>query len=195
MKSFRLSLLLLGLAFLTTTPTASMGEEPVKAFLLRPWVPPDEGLAAVIVGETTIMVAQSLFVATGLTLAWFLLPLSSAFLKGMMWLLVVEVLALGGFALVQLLGVFDRGLRFLTSLGLRWEGPLAAKIRRLDRALAAFYREHPKRLGLSLFFHFLGWLLGSLEAYPILYFLDIRFLWPPRSSSRPSTRQSSSWRL
>jgi uncharacterized protein (TIRG00374 family) len=170
LASFRtlLSVRLAGEAFNITTPTASMGGEPVKAFLLRPRAPLDEGLAAVIVGKTTIMVAQSLFVAVGLTLAWFLLPLPSAFLKGMMWLLVVEILALGGFALVQLLGVLDLGLRFLTRLGLQREGPRAAKIRSLDRALAAFYREHPKRLGLSLFFHFLGWLLGSLEVYLIL---------------------------
>ncbi|MFQ5899322.1 MAG: hypothetical protein ACE5JN_13910 [Candidatus Methylomirabilia bacterium] len=36
-----------------------------------------------------------------------------------------------------------------------------------------FYREHPKRLGLSLLFRVVGWPLGSLEAYLILPFLAI----------------------
>lgn len=175
LASFRrlLSVRLAGEAFNVTTPTASMGGEPIKAFLLRPRVPLDEGLAAVIVGKTTVTVAQSLFLTVGLALAWVLLPLPSAFLKGMTWLLLVEILALGGFALVQLLGAFGCGLWLLTRLGLAWGERRADKFRRLDRAVAAFYREHPTRLGLSLLFHLFGWLLGSVEVYLILYFLGI----------------------
>ncbi|MFQ5899164.1 MAG: flippase-like domain-containing protein [Candidatus Methylomirabilia bacterium] len=175
LASFRtlFSVRLAGEAFNITTPTASVGGEPVKALLLRPRVPLDEGLAAVIVGKTTIAVAQSLFLAVGLALAWSVLPLPSTFIKIMMWFLLAEILALGGFALVQLLGVVGRGLRLLTRLGLGCGDLHAAKLGGLDRALTAFYREHPKRLGLSLLFHFVGWLVGSLEAYLILHFLGI----------------------
>ncbi|MFQ5897471.1 MAG: flippase-like domain-containing protein [Candidatus Methylomirabilia bacterium] len=175
LTSFRtlLSVRLVGEAFNLTTPTASMGGEPVKAYLLRPRVPLEEGLASVIVGKTTIALAQGLFLAVGLALAWFLLTLPSAFLNGMTGFLVIEILALGGFALIQLLGVLGRGLGFLTKLGVLWGAGRTEKFHRLDRTLTLFYREHPRRLGLSLLFHFFGWLLGTLEVYLILYFLGI----------------------
>ncbi|MFQ5827927.1 MAG: flippase-like domain-containing protein [Candidatus Methylomirabilia bacterium] len=168
-----LSARLAGEAFNLTTPTASVGGEPVKAFLLRPRVALEEGLAAVIVGKTTIAVAQSGFLIVALALAWLLLLLPSPFLKVMLWLLVAEILALGGFVVVQLLGVFGRGIRLLGKLGIAWTERRADKFHGLDQTLAGFYRNHPRRLGLSLLFHFLGWILGSLEVFLILHFLGI----------------------
>src|SRR5207245_2299134 len=43
--------------------------------------------------------------------------------------------------------------------------------RRVDRGLASVYRREPRRLLLSLFFHFVPCALGTIEAYLILYFL------------------------
>ena len=167
------SVRLAGEAFNITTPTASVGGEPVKAYLLRPRVPLEEGLASVIVGKTSIVLAQGCFLAVGLGLAWLLFPLPSAFLHGITGLLVVEALALGGFVLVQLRGIFGGGLKLLKGVGITWGGPRAEKLHQLDRALAIFYREHRRRLAFSILFHFLGWLLGSLEVYLILHFLGI----------------------
>ncbi|MBI4610491.1 MAG: flippase-like domain-containing protein [Candidatus Rokubacteria bacterium] len=164
---------LAGEAFNVATPTASVGGEPVKAYLLRPRVPFEEGLASVIVDKTTITLAQGCFLVLGLGLAWVLFSLPSAFLHGMTGLLVIETLALGGFVIVQRRGIFGGGLKLLTGLGLAWGERHADKLHGLDRALAAFYRERRGRLCVSLLCHFLGWILGSLEAYLILYFLGI----------------------
>lgn len=59
---------LAGEAFNLTTPTASMGGEPVKAWLVRPWAPLAESLPSVIVAKTTIVIGQAFFVVTGLVL-------------------------------------------------------------------------------------------------------------------------------
>ncbi|MBI4561863.1 MAG: flippase-like domain-containing protein [Candidatus Rokubacteria bacterium] len=167
------SVRLAGEAFNITTPTASLGGEPVKAYLLRPRVPLEEGLASVIVAKTTITLAQGCFLVVGLALAWFLFPLPSAFLHGLAGLLLMEALALGGFVLVQFRGLFGSGLKLLRGMGIGWGQHRAEKFRQLDRALATFYREHGRRLAFSILFHFLGWVVGSLEVYLILYFLGI----------------------
>ena len=53
----------------------------------------------------------------------------------------------------------------------RFEGH--ATLGRIDDVLAAFYRERPARLALSLGCHFVAWLLGAVEAWLMLWFLDM----------------------
>src|SRR5262249_19064764 len=45
--------------------------------------------------------------------------------------------------------------------------------RRVDHGLAWFYRREPRRLALSITFHFVAWMLGAVEAYLILRFLGL----------------------
>ena len=168
-----LTVRLAGEAFNAATPTASMGGEPVKAYLLQPQVPLGEGLASVIVAKTTVTLAQGLFLVAGIALALTSLPPATPLLKGMIWLAGVEAVALGAFVLLQQKGLFGGGLRVLRGLGFSWGDQGEEGARRLDRALSGFYREHPGRLALSLFFHFAGWVLGSLEVFLILHFMGI----------------------
>src|SRR5262249_16717926 len=58
-----------GEAVTLPTPAAWVGGEPVKAYLLRPWVPLSEGLVAIVIDKTTIVCGQGLFLALGLVLA------------------------------------------------------------------------------------------------------------------------------
>jgi putative membrane protein len=167
------SVRLAGEAFNLTTPTASVGGEPVKAYLLRPRVPLEEGLSSVIVAKTTIALAQGLFLLVGIALALTTLPLASKLLRGMAWLAAVEALALGGFVFAQQKRCFGGALRLLRRVGLSWGGEREAGAHRLDRALSVFYKYHRGRLVLSLLFHFGGWVLGSLEVYLILHFMGI----------------------
>ena len=55
-----------GEAVNVTTPTAAVGGEAVKAWLLRPHVALTEGLSSVIVAKTTITIAQGLMLAFGI---------------------------------------------------------------------------------------------------------------------------------
>ena len=161
---------IVGEAVNVTTPTASVGGEAVKAWLLRPHVALTDALSSVIVAKTTITIAQGLMLALGIVCAWAVLPAESGLLRPMEWLLLVEVVAVGGFVAVQLGGVMGAGGRLLARFGM----PLAAAGgAALDDSLGGFYRRSPSRLARSIGFHFLGWVVSALETYLILILLGL----------------------
>jgi glycosyltransferase 2 family protein len=163
---------LAGEAFNLTTPTAALGGEAVKTWLLRGRVPTDEAVSSVIVAKTTITLGQGLLLLLGVVLAWTSLAADAAILRAMEWLVALEVVALGAFVVVQTRGLAARGGRLLARLGMsRFEGH--ATLGRIDEGLATFYRKRPLRLTLSLVCHFVAWLLGAVEAWLILWLLGM----------------------
>jgi uncharacterized membrane protein YbhN (UPF0104 family) len=164
---------LAGEAFNMTTPTASVGGEAVKAWFIRPYVPLTESLPSVVIAKTTITVAQALYLAAGLVMAMAVLPRTSTLLQVMQWLLGLELLGVGGFVAVQIFGLLGAGGRMLQRFGLLAPTGGAQVMGQVDTALAHFYRRQPGRLALSVTCHFLGWALGGLEAYLILWALGL----------------------
>ena len=162
---------LAGEAFNIVTPTAALGGEVVKAWLLRDRAPLDESVPSVIIAKTTITIAQGLFLLLGVALAALTLA-GSSILAAMEWLVGLEVLALAVFILMQTRGLVGWSARILARLGIRRLGAGGTAMR-VDEALAEFYRREPRRLALSIAFHLVAWLLGSLEAWLILWFLGV----------------------
>jgi len=163
---------LAGEAFNLTTPTASVGGEAVKAWLLRPHVALAESFPSVVTAKTTITISQALFLLLGIAVAWPVLPAGSRLLRAMEWLLVFEVIGVGGFILVQVLGV-STVRRVLERLGPGLAGKRPHALDRVDHALSRFYRDEPRRLFLSVACHFLGWVFSAFEAYVILHALGV----------------------
>ena len=161
---------LAGEAFNLTTPTAALGGEAVKAWLLRGHAPIDASLASVIVAKTTITLAQALYLLLGVVVAWRTVLSGSLLLYGMLWLLAIEAVALAVFVLVQTRGMLGWAWRLLERCGVRAVRGRAT-LGRVDDALGEFYRTAPRRLVLSIGFHFVAWLLGSVETWLILKFL------------------------
>jgi glycosyltransferase 2 family protein len=177
---------LAGEAFNLTTPTASMGGEAVKAWLVRPWAPLAEGLPSVIVAKTTIIIGQTLFVVVGLVAAHIALPSDSLVIRGMQWLLVIEVVAVGGFVAVQAGGALRGSTRWLQRFG--WLSDHRREpLTQINDELTHFYRREPKRLTLSILFHFLAWLIGALEPWLIL-----RWMGPPVSLAQATAIEAFS---
>ena len=168
-----LSARLAGEAFNATTPTASVGGEAVKAWLIRRYVALDDSLPSVIVAKTSITIAQAMFLLVGIAVAWTVLPSDSPFLWVMELLLALEILGVGGFVLIQICGAVGGTGRVLDRLGVRGVGGAAHQLRRVDRALARFYREAPRRFSVSIACHFMGWALSALETYVILHALGV----------------------
>jgi len=163
---------LAGEAFNLTTPTAAVGGEPVKAWLVRPWTPLSEGLPSVIVATTTIVIGQALFLVVGLVATHAALPSDSLVVRAMQWLLVVQVLAVGAFVAAQAGGALGGGTRWLQKLG--WlSGSPGQTLVQVNDELAHFYRREPARLTLSIFFHFAAWLIGALEPWLILRWIGV----------------------
>jgi uncharacterized protein (TIRG00374 family) len=163
---------LAGEAFNLTTPTAALGGEAVKAWLLRGAVSLDESIPSVVVAKTTIMIGQGLFLLVGVVIAWVWVLPGSPLLYGMVALLALEVVSLAMFVVAQTRGMFGWGRRLLERLGVRALGH-GETISRVDRGLAWFYGREPRRLTLSIAFHFVAWLLGAVEAFLILRFLGV----------------------
>ncbi|HSF02736.1 MAG TPA: lysylphosphatidylglycerol synthase domain-containing protein, partial [Solirubrobacterales bacterium] len=80
-------------------------------------------------------------------------------------------LALAGFVWVQQRELFGGGSRVLAWLGLG--GRLARHAADVDRGLVRYYRHRRARCGLSILFHLLGWIAGSLEAWASLQLLGV----------------------
>ena len=162
---------LVGEAFNLVTPTAALGGEGVKAWLLRDRLPLDESVPSVIIAKTTITLAQGVFLLLGIALASIGFG-RSPLLLGMQWLLGLEVLTLVAFIVVQTRGVVVWTVGLLERLGVRQEGAGHAAAR-VDRTLHTFYRHTPRRLTLSITFHLIAWLLGAVESYLILQFIGV----------------------
>lgn len=160
---------LAGEAFNLVTPTAALGGEAVKAWLLRGVVPLAASVPSVIVAKTTITLAQGLFLLLGVVLAWSSALPDATLLHGMLWLLAIEAVALTGFVVAQTRGMFAWGGRLATQVGVK--GVKTEALGRIDDVLARFYSTAPGRLALSIAFHFIAWLLGSIETWLILRFL------------------------
>lgn len=161
---------LAGEALNVVTALGSVGGEAVKTWLVRRHVSYEESIPATVIAKTTITMAQALFLLIGIAVAWSVLDVGSVVLRGMLWLLVVEVVAVGGFVAAQVFGLVARGGRLLRTFGVIKD---TAYANTLDTALRGYYLTQWRRLALSVGFHLLGWLLGAVEAFIMLWALGV----------------------
>jgi uncharacterized protein (TIRG00374 family) len=163
------------------TPTAYLGGEPVKAWLLRKdGVPLAPSFASVLLSKTALMLTQGIFVLVGLLVAlhrW--RPAMSLPLFALIGLL------LGGGLAVLLIGAQRRGLfGLLLDLSRRWSGREAllaaweADIRSVDQTLREFYDRDGRAFLFCCSLHFLGWILGCFEVYGALWLLESPVTFP-----------------
>jgi uncharacterized protein (TIRG00374 family) len=164
---------LAGEAVNLATPTASLGGDLVKAYLLRPGVPLRESVASVIADKTTGLTSQVLLLLAGLLVGTLALPLSSALLLAMAVSLAVEILCVVGFVTVQLRGIAGRGGRLMAKLRIPPSRERQSMLDGTDRALRSLYFQHGRRLLASVLWHFVGFTLGTLEIFLVLRFLDV----------------------
>lgn len=160
-----------------TTPTAYVGGEPLKAYLLqKSGVPMVEGLASVVIAKTTMTIAQVLFILLGIGLGfWILGAQGSSGQVVAAGLLSIGLLAFGtvAFVFVQRRGLFTWILETLRRLGIRigFFEAREDKLRELDRTILNFYTRHRAAFYTSTGLYFLGWLAEALEVFVIIYYL------------------------
>ena len=165
---------MIGEAYNNITPTASMGGEPIKAWLLKVnWgVPLRDSGASLVIAKTTSMFALVVFVAIGV----FMLFQHPEFNSGH------KLVAAGGLSfLVFAVIVFFLMQRWKLStyagrkLGQTAVGKKLAGIIRaaedIDAQFASFYGQHGRRLCWSSVFAMANWMLGVVEVYLIMAFI------------------------
>jgi uncharacterized protein (TIRG00374 family) len=154
-----------------TTPTAYVGGEPLKAFLLkRQGVPLVEGLASVVTAKTTMTIAQILFILAGIGLGFWLLGSGGSAGQTITAGLVSVGLLLfgvGAFVVVQRHGMFSWILKVLRIIGVRLQflESREQKLLELDRTIAHFYSHRRSAFLLSTGLFLLGWLAEAVEVF------------------------------
>ncbi len=162
-----------------TTPTAYLGGEPVKAYLLKNHnVPMAEGAASVVIAKTTMTIAEVVYILIGITLGFWILGVGSSAGQTVTAALVsvgLLVFSIAGFVFIQRRGLFASILAVVRKLGLRI-GFLEAQeehLRSIDQTILNFYNHHQRAFFASTGVYFLGWMAEALEVFLILYFLDV----------------------
>lgn len=166
---------LAGEAINYVTPTAWVGGEPVKAHLLykRYGVPLDEGMASVVVAKTTFSISLFFFIVIGFGVTLLTQPLNHEIFRWVCIALPVFGLLLALFLLAQFFTPFQRGMSAIRWVAPRWIKNIESKVKKWDQALVATYRQSPKMILRSFFFHFLGWVAGVFEVFLIFRLLQV----------------------
>jgi len=147
---------------------SAVGGDALKAWILRHRIPYRETIPSLIVSKTAELFGQVLLFATAVALA-FHAAIGRSLQTAMASLLVVQIVAVGGFFAVQLAGVLGKSERILGWIGVE----RGDDIRALDLAVRGFYRHQPGRFAAAVACHFAGWCLGIAEAMAILYVLGL----------------------
>jgi len=158
------------------TPTANLGGEPIKVYLLRAHgLTTETGLASVVVAKTTLMVSQIVFILLGVP--FFLYRLGWV-RQG--WWVIGPLLGLAyGFTLL-LIRWQRRGLMGMAVRALQWILPhwqiltkWEERARQIDAHLLGFYDGNTRGFLASTVYHLLGWLLGAAEVQFFFYLMGV----------------------
>ena len=166
---------LVGEAVNNVTPTAYLGGEPVKAYVLHRFgVPLTEGTTSVILAKTALTVSQIAFVIIGAT---FYFIGRGAGWSGLPPLLAMTVAGAGVTVLLvlwQRRGLVESLARLVRRVLPR--AHLAARLERravdVDARLRAFYVARPWAAITSVALHLAGWVAGALEVFTIMALID-----------------------
>ena len=169
-----------GEAINMTTPTAMLGGEPMKAYLLTRYeVPMVEGLASVVTAKTIMVMAQILFMLLGLGVTLWLV--GGGEYNVLLAFVSLGLLGFGVFLflVLQRYGI-GRGLLAVAETCRIRSQRLEAyrpQLLELDHTIRTFYRERRRTFLFSLGVHFVAWMTELFEVYAILYFLGAEVGW------------------
>jgi glycosyltransferase 2 family protein len=160
-----------------TTPTAYVGGEPVKAYLLNRYhVPMVQGLASVVIAKTTMTIAEVVFILLGIALAFWRVGAdgsSGQTVAAALASVGLLILVTAALVFVQQQGLFTWLLGVQRKLGLKihYLEKREKKLLSLDRTILDFYRDNRLTFCFSIGLFFVGWMAEALEVYVIIYFL------------------------
>lgn len=169
-----------GEAINATTPTAMLGGEPMKAYLLtRSEIPMVEGLASVVTAKTIMTLAQILYMLLGLSATLWLV--GGTEYNVLVAFVSVGLLGFGVFLflVVQRYGIGRGVLTVADTCRIRSQRLEAYRPRllELDRTIRTFYGQRRRTVLVSMGVHFTAWLTELFEVYAILYFLGAEVGW------------------
>jgi glycosyltransferase 2 family protein len=170
---------LAGTALNEMTPSASIGGEPAKVMLLRPYLPTTAATASVLTALVSFTFAKAIFIAAGMLTTWHRLKLphglSTALLGGFM----LTLSGLITFLTLQLRGFARAAGRLGRRIGLpeSWMAEIDSASDAVDEHVADFYRSRPGDLARSIAAHLFAFLFGVLQVSLLLGWLSLPSDW------------------
>jgi putative membrane protein len=156
------------------TPTATLGGEFVRTRLLRGQATNTSIVASVAVAKLAQTVGQIAFVIIGLAVVLDDTPLPAATRHGLLAGLAAFSALVIALVFVQRRGMFAPLLRLFEWLGLPARAPeVARRLQHLDDEIARIHANANGAFLLSSASFFVGWCMGVVEIYLILWFLGV----------------------
>lgn len=161
-------------AFNLILPSASLGGDAMRAFLIRDRVPLSVGVPAVLFDKTIEFAASIVFLGSGLLLGLLSLRLPVALIVPAGISLAVTTLGIALLVVVQKRGVTGSLLKLSAPLpaARRWVLKRECKFQAMDESLGILYTRTNYRALLPVAFHVLARCFGALEVLVILMVLN-----------------------
>jgi len=164
-----------GNAISDVTPTASLGGEPAKVFLLRGRLPTAAAAASLLAARVSFSSAKVLFVVAGMAVAWTRLSLPRDLWLALLVAFAVVASGIAAFAVAQMGGIGTGAVSVLRRLRLpaRWLERGEQWLSGIDAHLDDLYRSRPGDLLRSMAAHFFGFACGVLQIVLLLGWLGL----------------------
>jgi glycosyltransferase 2 family protein len=165
---------MVGAAFGKMLPFSAFGGAPIKGYILKKHysISYKEGVASIILVESTHLISMIFFMASGVLLILFDSNLPQSFHTFSALSLSALAIGISGFYMVQRFKITSIAGGWLSQqpLGRRLEKFLS-HIQEFDDRLVQFYTKKRSDFYRALGLNLIVWYLGALEVYVILYFL------------------------
>ena len=169
----------IGEALNMATPFGTVGGEPVKAQLLKETYSLNykQSISSLIATRTTNLIGLVFFLGWGAILIWSSETISGSFKATCQWALGIFSMLIFLFLVFQICGFLEKtakGVGKLSFIGEKAKSFLE-EIETLSKHMSDYYKNHAGRCAWSVWYSFIGWVLGILELYLTLYFLGYSF--------------------
>ena len=162
---------LAGEAVGNVAPASQVGKEVGKAIVLRDKMCVSKGVSSLVINKTGEMIGGVIFVLGGVVLGLQRFSWPAEVRAALIAVLVLSVLGVVWTVFRQRRNPFARFLNLMLWLRLAFLERFRDRVVEIDENLAQFYRLNRWRLAGLLGVHLLGWSIGTLEIYAILYVL------------------------
>ena len=167
----------IGEALNMVTPFGTVGGEPAKAQLLKEAYNLNykQTISSLVATRTTNLIGLVIFFAWGSLLVSQSDTISETFKITFQWALGAFSTLVFVFFILQILGFLEKLAKGIGKLSFISPNvnSILEEIETLSRHMADYYKNYSSRFALSVYYSFLGWVLGILELYLALYFLEI----------------------
>lgn len=166
-----------GSALNESTPTASLGGEPVKVVLLQGRISTSAATASLLATKVSFSFSTAVFIMLGMAAVWSRLSLPRDVSLGLLTGFILMVMGVSIFAMLQLRGIGVGTIKFLRRLRIpdRWLALIESSSQDIDAHLADFYRARTGDLIRAMAAHLSAYACGVLEILLLVGWLKLGF--------------------